>query len=131
MLDRPSALAYLPYMNIFAIPSLNDGCPNAMLEAMLSGRAIVGTQVDAIGSILENGLDAFLVKPDSSRELGRALRQLIAQPELRKQFDAAAQHKVLTQLHPSVEQSHRQFVYEQVLEFGKSILTEVSVACAI
>jgi len=128
LLDRQEALAYLPHMDIFAIPSLNDGCPNAMLEAMMAGRAIVGTNVDAIGGILENGLDAFLVKPASARELGRALRQLIAQPELRKQFGAAAQRKVLTQLSPKVEQSNWQYVYEQVLGVTKPVLTGVGVA---
>jgi L-malate glycosyltransferase len=32
--SRAEALAYLPYLDIFVIPSLHDGCPNAMLEAM-------------------------------------------------------------------------------------------------
>jgi glycosyltransferase involved in cell wall biosynthesis len=127
MLDRQSALAYLPYMDIFAIPSLNDGCPNAMLEAMMAGRAIVGTNVDAIGGILEDEVDGLLVQPASAREIGRALRRLMTQPELRKQFGAAAQRKVLTQLNPKVEQSNWQYVYEQVLGVTKPILTGVSV----
>ena len=50
-------------MDIFAIPSLHDGCPNAMLEAMLAARAIVGAKVDAIGEILEDGVDALVVNP--------------------------------------------------------------------
>lgn len=128
ILDRQNALAYLPYMDIFAIPSLNDGCPNALLEAMMAARAIVGTNVDAIGGILEDGLDAFLIKPASARELEEALRRLIAQPELRKQFGTAAQQKVLTQLNPKVEQSHWQYVYEQALGMTQPIFTKVRVA---
>lgn len=35
-INRAEALAYLPYMDVFAIPSIHDGCPNALLEAMLA-----------------------------------------------------------------------------------------------
>ncbi|MEQ9370926.1 MAG: glycosyltransferase [Coleofasciculus chthonoplastes F3-SA18-01] len=115
-ISRQDALAYLPYLDIFAIPSLHDGCPNALLEAMLAGRAIVGTTVDAIGEILENRIDALLVNPASSQELTLAFRELIHQPSLRQQLGIAAQSKVKTQLTPSGEQQNWNWVYQQVLK---------------
>lgn len=114
-ISRQEALAYLPHMDIFAIPSVTDGCPNALLEAMLASRAIVGTTVDAIGEILEDGVDALLVNPCSSEELTAALQQLISQPTLRQHLGIAAQNKALQQLAPSVEQHHWEWVYQQVL----------------
>lgn len=115
MVERTEALAYLPYMDIFAIPSLHDGCPNAMLEAMLAGKAIVGTKVDAIGEILENGIDALLVNPSSSAELASALQLLIRQPELRQQLGMEAKIKVNQQLATCVEQRNWSDLYQQVL----------------
>jgi glycosyltransferase involved in cell wall biosynthesis len=122
LVSRETALSYLPIIDIFAIPSLHDGCPNAMLEAMLAGKAIVGTKVDAIGDILENETDALLVNPASAEELATALQQLAIQPELRKQLGFAAQRKAIEQLNPAVEQANWQTVYQQVLEASKPIV---------
>ena len=113
-ISRREALAYLPYMDIFAIPSLHDGCPNALLEAMLAARAIVGTNVDAIGEILEDGINALVVNPGSSEELIAALRRLIAQPALRRELGISARNKVLHQLTPAVEQRNWERVYQQL-----------------
>ena len=113
-ISRREALAYLPYMDIFAIPSLHDGCPNALLEAMLAARAIVGTNVDAIGEILEDGINALVVNPGFSEELIAALRRLFAQPALRRELGISARDKVLHQLTPAVEQRNWERVYQQL-----------------
>jgi L-malate glycosyltransferase len=113
--SREEALAYLPYMDIFAIPSLNDGCPNALLEAMLAEKAVVGTNVDAIAEIIEDGVNGLLVNPYSSEELSIAIAQLIDNPLLRKSFGKAAKQKVIQDLNPAVEQANWREVYDRVL----------------
>jgi L-malate glycosyltransferase len=113
--SRTEALAYLPHMDIFAIPSLHDGCPNAMLEAMLAARPVVGTNVDAIGEILEHNVNGLVVNPADAAALANALQTLMIQPHLRRQLGLAAREKVLHQLAPATEQCHWQQVYEQVL----------------
>ncbi len=115
MLSRGEAMTYLPHMDVFMIPSLNDGCPNAMLEAMLASRAIVGSNVDAIGEILTDGLDGLVVNPGSSEELAVALRKLERSPQLRQELGKAARKKVLEQLAPAVEKENWARVYQQVL----------------
>ncbi len=117
-IGREEALAYLPYTDIFAIPSLNDGCPNALLEAMLTGKAIVGTNVDAIGEIIEHEVNGLLVNPASSEELYLALIRLIRQPQLRQQMGLAAQTKVRSHLAPAVERQNWRSIYQQLLGFG-------------
>ncbi|MEM7761469.1 MAG: glycosyltransferase, partial [Cyanobacteria bacterium P01_A01_bin.40] len=114
-ISRPEALAYLPYMDIFAIPSLNDGCPNALLEAMLAEKAVVGTNIDAIGEIIEDGINGLLVNPYSGEELAIAIAKLIKRPLLRQTFGKLAQQKVLRDLNPAVEQANWGRVYQQVL----------------
>ncbi|MDJ0718434.1 MAG: glycosyltransferase [Prochloraceae cyanobacterium] len=114
-ISRSEALTYLPYIDIFAIPSLSDGCPNALLEAMLAGKAIVGTQVDAIGEIIEPEKDGLLVNPSSSQELAAAMRKLSSNSQMRQSFGAAAQKKAYEQLAPSVEKQNWHRVYQEVL----------------
>lgn len=128
-ISRTEALAYLLYMDIFTLPSITDGCPNALLEAMLAGNAIVGTNVDAIGEILEDGIDGLLVNPHSSEELTVALRRLAENAQMRDRFGAAAKQKVLTQLSPALEQENWDWVYRQVLgETAKPRLEVASIA---
>jgi glycosyltransferase involved in cell wall biosynthesis len=114
-ISREEALAYLPHIDIFAIPSLTDGCPNALLEAMLAEKAIIGTNIDAIGEIIEDGIDGLLVNPYNSEKLAIALAKLINRPALRKKFGKLAKQKVLQKLHPSVEQNNWATIYQKVL----------------
>lgn len=125
--SRQEALAYLPYMDIFTIPSLNDGCPNALLEAMLAEKAIVGTNVDAIGEIIEDGINGLLVNPYSSEELTMAITKLINRPLLRQTFGKLAKQKVLQDLNPTVEKNNWANIYKQVL----SASTEPKIAVVV
>jgi L-malate glycosyltransferase len=113
--SREEALAYLPYMDIFAIPSLNDGCPNALLEAMLAEKAVVGTNVDAIAEIIEDGVNGLLVNPYSSEELSIAIAKLINRPLLRQNFGKLAKQKILQDLNPAIEQANWKEIYDRVL----------------
>jgi L-malate glycosyltransferase len=120
--SRQEALAYLPHLDIFAIPSLHDGCPNTLLEAMLASRAIIGTRVDAIAEIIEDNVDGLLVNPGSTEELTAALRYLATQPELRQKLGAGAKTKVTQQLAPSVEYQNWMNVYQRALAASESVL---------
>ncbi|MBF2003993.1 MAG: glycosyltransferase [Chlorogloeopsis fritschii C42_A2020_084] len=122
--SRQEALAYLPHLDIFVIPSLHDGCPNTLLEAMLASRAIIGTRVDAIGEILEDGVDGLLINPGSTEELITSLRHLATKPDLRQKLGAAAKTKALQQLAPSVEHQNWIDVYQRALGTSASILFE-------
>lgn len=113
--SRGEALAYLPHMDIFAIPSLNDGCPNALLEAMLAERAVVGTNVDAIAEIIEDGVNGLLVNPYSSEELSIAIALLTNRPLLRQTFGKLAKQKILKDLNPAVERANWEKVYNGIL----------------
>ncbi len=119
-LSRQEAITYLPYMDIFAIPSLRDGCPNAMLEAMLAAKSIVGARVDAIGEMIEDGVDGLLVPPGDSLALAGALYRLMQQPGLQEQLGIVARQKALTQMAPVIEQQNWRDVYQQALAVGES-----------
>lgn len=117
---REETLAYLPHLDIFVIPSLTDGCPNALLEAMSAGCAIVGTNVDAIGEIIEDNVSGLLVNPGNAAELAAALRYLADKPELRSQLGVAAKKIVETQLAPEVELNNWLSIYQGFLDNTKT-----------
>jgi glycosyltransferase involved in cell wall biosynthesis len=82
---------------------------------MLAEKAVIGTNVDAIGEIIEDGIDGLLVNPYSSEELAIALGKLIDRPALRQSFGKLAKQKVLQKLHPSVEQNNWATIYQKVI----------------
>ncbi|MEL6332053.1 MAG: glycosyltransferase [Cyanobacteria bacterium J06633_23] len=122
MIPRVEGMAYLPYMDIYAIPSLHDGCPNALLEAMLASRAIVGTNVDAIGEILDHNYNGLVVPPGSSTELKVAILTLAKSPELRHWLGQTARATVHQKLAPAIEQQNWAKVYQQVLPQPVTVL---------
>jgi L-malate glycosyltransferase len=128
IVSRQEALAYLPHLDIFAIPSFHDGCPNAMLEAMLAGCPIVGTKVDAIGEILADGMSGLTVEPGDTDDLKAALKQLATNPEQRQSFSLGARKKVLTDLAPDIEKANWLNVYHRALPSKNTAAIELAIA---
>ena len=122
MIPRTEGMAYLTYMDIYAIPSLHDGCPNALLEAMLASRAIVGTDVDAIGEILDHNYNGLVVSPGSSTELKATILTLAKSPELRHWLGQTAKATAHQKLAPAIEQQNWAKVYQQVLPQSVTVL---------
>jgi glycosyltransferase involved in cell wall biosynthesis len=127
-LSREQALAHHHHVDIFAIPSLRDGCPNALIEAMLFGQAIIGTSSDAIGEILEHERDALVVRPGHTGDLADALQRLVSDPELRQRLGAAARRKALEELSPQCEQQNWLEVYERIAGGPRPCMVEMNKA---
>jgi len=127
-LSRKDALAYHHLVDIFAIPSLRDGCPNAMMEAMLARKAVVGSSVDAIGEILEDGVDGLVVRPGSTEDLVRAFRLLVEKPELRNRLGEAAREKAVRELAPECEQNNWLRVYDRVTATREPVYIDAAAA---
>jgi glycosyltransferase involved in cell wall biosynthesis len=126
-LSRKEALAYHHLVDIFAIPSLRDGCPNAMMEAMLAEKAVVGANVDAIGEILTDRKDGLVVRPGSTEDLVRAFRELAKNPDLRTRLGNAAREKAVRDLAPVREQENWLTVYDRVIAANDPVYFDATV----
>ena len=70
---------------IFVLPSLHEGFPNALLEAMSVPIACISSNCTAgPADIIKHGINGLLVKPGDENELEEAINKLIENPELRK-----------------------------------------------
>lgn len=72
--------------DIFALPSLHEGIPMALLEAMVLKKPIVATNVGGIPEIVEDRNNGLLVPPGKPELLANACLRLIKDSELRKQI---------------------------------------------
>lgn len=77
--DMPGVYAA---MDIFVLPSLNEGLPMTILEAMAASRPVVATRVGAIPSVIKDGENGLLVDPRDTDGLRNAIASLLADPNL-------------------------------------------------
>lgn len=76
--------------DIFVMPSLWEGLPLAVLEAMVAGNPIVASRTSGIPEAVTEGQEGRLVPPGDAAALAEALRGLIESPELRREMGARA-----------------------------------------
>jgi glycosyltransferase involved in cell wall biosynthesis len=100
ILDRVHLLGYradipdiLAAADVFAMPSLSEGLPLALIEAMFAARAIVASGVGGIPDALEHGREGILVPAGDIDALGTALQECLSDPDLRTKMGTAAQQR--------------------------------------
>ena len=76
--------------DVFVMPSLWEGLPMALLEAMVAGKAIVASETAGIPEAIVNGRDGLLVPPGNLDALAEGLRTLLTDPRRRRELAAAA-----------------------------------------
>jgi glycosyltransferase involved in cell wall biosynthesis len=85
--DIPDLLAMA---DIFVMPSLWEGLPMALLEAMIAGKAIVASAASGIPEAIVNGREGLLVPPADVGALAEALQNLLTDPARRVALGEAA-----------------------------------------
>lgn len=79
---------------IFILPSLYEGHPKALLEAMACQLPVIGSKVEGIKEVIEHGKDGLLCEP-SPNGIKRAIIQLMKNKHLREKLGRNAKRKIL------------------------------------
>jgi len=93
---RSDALEVVSLMDIVVHPSLSEGFPNVVLEAMALGKPVVATKVGALGAddVIADEKEAFLVRPHDSKVIANRISLLIEDDRARERMGAAARARV-------------------------------------
>jgi len=89
--DIPECLASL---DLFVLPSLNEGMGRALVEAMAVGCPVVATRVGGIPDIVADGTTGLLVPPRDERALAEAILTLLRDRSRRAAYGEAARRHV-------------------------------------
>lgn len=81
--------------DVFILPSVSEGLSNALLEAMASGLAILGSRVGGTKEAVEEGKTGALFDADDAAGLERALRGFAADPASAARMGRAAREKAV------------------------------------
>jgi glycosyltransferase involved in cell wall biosynthesis len=91
---REDILGIMAGMDAFVLPSLTEGTPMALLEAMSIRVPIIASAVGDIPRIINSGENGLLVPAGDTRQLARALSKFLDEPSLAKQLAENAERTV-------------------------------------
>ncbi|MDI6807540.1 MAG: glycosyltransferase family 4 protein [Candidatus Eisenbacteria bacterium] len=82
-------------LDVVVLPSLYEGMPNAVLEAMSCGRAVVATRTGGTEEVVQDGISGFMVNREDHTAIAERVIQLLSEPELREKMGNAGRRLVL------------------------------------
>lgn len=83
--------------HVFALASLNEGVPVAVMEAMAMELPVVVTDVGGVAELVDPNRDGILVQPEDIPMMTKELANVLQNPELAEALGRAARPKVVTQ----------------------------------
>lgn len=86
-------LEVLSALDLFVLPSRNEGMGRTLVQAMAMGKPIVATRVGGVPEVLGEGEVGLLVSPDDPAELASAIEQLLTDRELARKMGEAGRRR--------------------------------------
>jgi len=83
---------FMNNIDVFVLPSLTEGTPNVIIEAMAHEKPIIATAVGGVPDLVTEDV-GLLVPPDDSRALADAMTRMAGDNEMRRRMGAAARRK--------------------------------------
>jgi glycosyltransferase involved in cell wall biosynthesis len=121
--DVPELLAASDY---FVLPSLWEGLPMALIEAMASGLPIVATAVSGTQQVMISGETGLLVAPGDTQALRAAMLALLSDPARAQAMGAAARRRVEACFSARKQAEEHSSLYRR--EWAKSIVKHPTAA---
>ncbi|MEI7450959.1 MAG: glycosyltransferase [Desulfomonile sp.] len=107
---------WLRGLDVFVLPSLTEGCPNVLMEAMAVGVPVVATRTGAAEHLVEDRVSGLLVPWGDSGSLASALIQIIDDRNLGESLGAAGRTRMKS-FSSVVERRAWENVYRELLNF--------------
>jgi glycosyltransferase involved in cell wall biosynthesis len=90
-------VALFECFDIFCLPSLREGLPNVVLEAMAMEVPVLATRCGGIEAALRDGEDSRLIRPGSVDALEQGLADLVGDQRERQELAARALERVTSE----------------------------------
>ncbi len=105
---------YYKKADLFVMPSLSEGTPLALLDAMASGLPIIASKIGGISDLIKNNYNGILIEPTNIDLLVDKIKYLIENPEIAEKLGKNAQKSsnliswdIITKNHIAIYQRYR------------------------
>ena len=114
--DHDEIAQILQLADIFVLPSLWEGMPMAIMEAMAAGLPVIATDVGGTGELVVQGETGLLVRAGDVVGLAREIARLLDDPELRRHLGARGRERITREF--SLDKTVREYeaLYEELAE---------------
>ncbi len=110
--DRLMLSHHLKRAMVFVLPSLSEGTPRAIIEAMSCGLPIVATNVGGIPEIVTDGVNGFLVPTRNEKALAEAIEKTLYDTEFQRKASVKNREVAKRFLVPAVARNTHSFFRE-------------------
>jgi len=105
-----NAAVYLRAFDIFILPSIKEGLPYTIIEAVAAGVPIITTNVGGIPEMIDDNVSGILIQPKNSHQLAEKITYLINNPEKAQDMAQKARQK-----------TEQEFSLEKMIEKTKNL----------
>jgi len=91
---RPDVADIIRASDLFVLPSIFEGLPLSLIEAMACGKAVVATNVDGTADVVVDNVTGYLVPPRDPEQLAQKIINLLENTESRLKFGEAGKERV-------------------------------------
>jgi glycosyltransferase involved in cell wall biosynthesis len=84
----------LAAIDVLTMPSLSEGMPMALLEAMACGKAVVASRVGAITKVIEHRVNGWMIDSGDVSGLAEGLKEILGCGDLRRRLGRAAKQTI-------------------------------------
>jgi glycosyltransferase involved in cell wall biosynthesis len=113
--DRAQVSTALRSCAVFALPSTYEALGCVYLEAMASGKPVIGCRGQGIDEVIRNGINGWIVEPEDDRGLAHHLSRLLRDAALRQSTGLAARQTILNGFTLQHQAERLSLLYEECL----------------
>lgn len=111
---RHDALALLDMLDVYVLPSLFEGYPRSVLEAMALGKPVVVTDIGGSREAVKHEVSGLIVPSKDSAQMAGAICRLIESPMLRKSMGEAGRQAVQMHLNAKANAVAHEVLYREL-----------------
>ncbi|MEO0089233.1 MAG: sugar transferase, partial [candidate division WOR-3 bacterium] len=115
----PNPISIIKASDCFVLPSLWEGMPIALLEAMASGIPVIVSNIKGNNEIIIDGVNGFLFSPKNYQELKEKISLLIKKQELREKISLKALEDVKRKFNKEKFQEETMKIYQKIKKEAK------------
>jgi glycosyltransferase involved in cell wall biosynthesis len=113
--SRRDVPTFLAAMDIFVLPSLWEGLPNALLEAMASGKSIIATDIPPVREAINSEKEGILVPARNSSAIASSIEFLLVNKTFAVIFGNNAQERAYSDFNITTTVDKYTNLYEDIL----------------
>lgn len=116
MFDQAGLKGLLGRATALVLPSLEDNCPMAILEAMAAGVPVAASEIGGIPDLIENGVSGMLFAPLDPASMREGVETVLLKPEKAKAMSELALERARERFHPIAVARRHLEIYRELIQ---------------